>query len=339
MTQHQIKNAIHSYELNAQKFHQAFLDFDFQGFLKNAAQVLAFPFYDTRASFFPLDVSEATSFSHLVQMNTLYEKLIGNCCAGKYDTSTLSDMLDQYEAIPEKFRNLLDCWCPNRQEVSIIKKAIEDSTYLQVLGVERLMQYKTAYVDAMLAKLLPKLTSSEIQSAVGTNVLTESKIRILKSRGLIKDEEACRAVYDALGIEVPIRIEKTIKTAGVTYKTKQGESRQTLLQQLENQGNVSLYLETSIFQEPGCAPVNNIRVMWDGKDIASFPQTVTDEILATCESPSLTITDYKVTGGYSANASRGLQVSFVATGLKKDTEEETFSDEEELLLKNNPMNI
>lgn len=202
------------------------------------------------------------------------------------------------------------------------------------------MKYKTAYIDAMLAKLLPKLTSTEIQSAVGQNILTESKIRNLKSRGLIENEEACRAVYDALGIEVPIRIEKTIKTAGVTFKTEQGESRQALLQQLENQGKVSLYLEQGTFQKDGCAPVINLKVMWDGKDIASLPQTVVDEIFAACESPSFVVTDYKITGGYSATASRGLQISFVATGLKKEEiEEETSFDEESSLLKNNPMNI
>lgn len=338
MTQYQIKNTIDSYKLNAQKFHQAFLDFDFQGFLKNAAQVLAFPFYDARASFLPLDVPEATSLDNLIKLNSMYEKLINNCCIGKYDTSSLSEMLDHYESIPEKYRNLLDCWCPNRQEISLMKKTIEDSTYLQVLGVERLMQYKTAYVDAMLAKLLPKLTSTEIQSAVGTNVLTEGKIRTLKSRGLIENEEACRAVYDALGIEVPIRIEKTIKTAGVTYKTEQGESRQTLLHQLENESKISLYLETYIFQKAGNAPINAIRVMWDGKDIASIPQTVVDEIFAVCESPSLTVTDYKVIGGYSANASRGLQISFTATGMKKEVED-VSDDEEALLLRNNPLNV
>lgn len=334
----QVANAIETYNMKAQSFQTLFREFDFQGFLKMSAQMNVIYSYHILAKYNPLAVPEAAALSNYNALCQFYTSHLSACFSERFPTDKLSELLDLYESIPEQYRELLTGWQPEQQEIALCRKIIEENTFFRTYGKERFIKYQAEFMDAVLAKSLPNMSAEDVRGLVGMHLLDEERVKGFLAKGLLSDTTPMPLVYEALGIEQPVSLTKeAVKTVGVTYRTKSGESRQALLADLNTLDPQQLRLVPYLYQKQGQPDTNAVAVYWGDEDIANLSQTTVDAIFGQIEDPQFTVTGYEVTGGYSANASYGVKVSFKVSGMPK--KEAPEADKNQSIVVSNPMNI
>lgn len=335
----EIKNAIDSYNLKAQSFRRLFEEFDFRGFLKSSTQMMDLHTYQLLEKYNPGAVPEVKSMNNYNSLESFYSAHLSSCFSERFDTTELNQLTSLYESIPKQYRNLLTGWQPNDAELNLIHRVISEQEFFLVQTKERFLKYKNQFLEAVLAKSLPNMNEEDIRGLIGTNILTEDKLKEFIKKGILSETANLSLVYEALGIEQPVVINKdSVKVVGTTYRTKSGELRQELIAQLnESAEKASLSLVPYIFQKEGQPDVNAVAVYWNNEDIANLSQTTVDAIYEQIENPRFELLNYEIIGGYSANSSFGIKVSFRATGVPKIKEEEINTNQS--LVVGNPMNI
>lgn len=334
-----IKNAIDTYNLKSQSFRKTFEAFDFRGFLKTSAQMMDLYTYQLLEKYNSGAVPEVKNMKNYDSLGAFYSSHLSNCFSDHYQTTGLEELVSIFESIPEQYHDLLVGWKPNKSELNLIHKTIEDQTFFYIQTKERFTKYKNQFMEAVLAKSLPNLGEEDIRGLIGSDVLTEDKLKDFIKKGLLSETANLSNVYEALGLEQPIVIEKNaIKAVGTTYRTQSGESRQELLAKLNgNTEEESLSLVPYIFKKDGQPDANAVAIYWNNEDIANLSQSTVDAICEQIENPRFELTNYEIVGGYSANASYGIKVSFRVTGIPRNKEEEANMNQS--LIVGNPMNI
>lgn len=338
----QIKNAIDTYNLKAQVYQSLFREFDFQGFFKMAAQMNSLLSYQLQKKENPLAVPEVRSFSAFTTFQNFLSNHVMGCYSDRYRLQELSDFMEAYEAVPERYRSILVGWKPEKEQVMLCHKVLADGEYFMVYGKENMYSCMEEYLDTVLAKSLPNMKADDIRGFVGLGYLTEDRLEGFRQRGILPGAEKLTGVYEALGLEPPKVLIKTgIKAVGTTFRTKSGASRQELLIELNSsQEKEQLTLEPYLFRKEGHPDTQAISVQWKGEDIANLSQATVDDIYGQLADPQFRLVDYEVIGGYSSTSSYGIKLSFEAKGMPH--REESKSDTESYqraVTQANPMNI
>lgn len=335
-----IKNTIDLYNSKANDYLKLLKTFDFQGFLKASAQIDTIIAHHTFFKVNPLSMAEIKSFSLYNGVATLMTNQISNCFSDKFPIKALEELVEQYESIPEKYRQFVTLKLSD-EELAACHKVLESYTTYALYGKEKLLRFKDDYLSSLLAKSIPFLPEQELQRFIGTQTLTEKQFLSFKQNGYFPEGTDLTYLYESFGLPT----EKTVsyagvKAAGTTFKTKESDmARQDLLATLDKrskEGEKDILTLTPYIYTDSAGSRNAVAVYWGKEDVANLPQAFVDTAYEAFEAPTFTVTDYEITGGYSARASYGIKMNITVSGISKEQAASQEITEQQTI---NPMNI
>lgn len=335
-----IKNTIDLYNSKANDYITLLKTFDFQGFLKASAQIDSIIAHHTFQKTNPLSMAEVKTFSLYNGVAQLITNQIANCFSDKFQIKELEEFLEQYESIPKNYRQFVTLKVSD-DELSVCRKVLDNYTLYSLYGKDKLLQFKEEYMSSLLAKSIPFLPEQELQRFIGTQTLTEKQFLSFKQNGYFSEDTDLTYLYEVFGLPTEKTVSYTgVKAAGTTFKTKESDTaRQELLATLDKrckEGERDTLTLTPYIYTDNTGSRNAVAIYWGKEDIANLPQSFVDIAYNTFEAPTFTVTDYEITGGYSARASYGIKLNITVSGISKEQIARQEITEQQTL---NPMNI